>query len=119
MNVYPSTKFAVSALSEVLTNELLGNKIRVTVKLYIGYILLYSRNVDVHLFPRVFFFLQNLSPGYVITDLVERAVDKKGSLTGIPALRAEDVADAVAYVIATPAHVQITQLTIKPLGEPF
>lgn len=34
-------------------------------------------------------------------------------------LRPEDVADAVTYCIQTPPHVQIHELTIKPVGESF
>ncbi|KAJ8926338.1 hypothetical protein NQ314_021306, partial [Rhamnusium bicolor] len=34
-------------------------------------------------------------------------------------LESEDCADAVAYVLSTPPHVQIQELTIKPLGEFF
>lgn len=42
-NVYPATKFAVTALSETLKNELVGSNIRVTVrkfiKLYVMFII--------------------------------------------------------------------------------
>lgn len=34
-------------------------------------------------------------------------------------LRAEDVSGAVLYVIGTPAHVQVHDLMIRPLGEAF
>lgn len=37
----------------------------------------------------------------------------------LPALNPKDVADAVLYVLSTPPHVQVHELTIKPLGEPF
>ena len=37
----------------------------------------------------------------------------------LPALNPKDVADAVLYVLSTPSHVQVHELTIKPLGEPF
>ncbi|XP_058807538.1 farnesol dehydrogenase-like [Phymastichus coffea] len=91
-NVYSPSKFALTALSEVLTNELLGSKIRVT----------------------------NLSPGLVITEVVQNAVDKStGIIHANPALQPDDIANAIVFVLGTPVHVQITQLTIKPLGEPY
>ncbi|KAF2895025.1 hypothetical protein ILUMI_11147 [Ignelater luminosus] len=34
-------------------------------------------------------------------------------------LKAEDIADAVLYVLATPSHVQVHELLIKPIGEIF
>jgi len=37
----------------------------------------------------------------------------------LPTLNAEDIADAVVYALSTPPHVQVHELTIKPLGEPF
>lgn len=37
----------------------------------------------------------------------------------LPALNPKDVADAVLYVLSTPSHVQVHELTIKPLGEAF
>ncbi|XP_063929983.1 uncharacterized protein LOC135142235 isoform X3 [Zophobas morio] len=35
-----------------------------------------------------------------------------------PILQAEDIADGVVYVLSTPEHVQVLELTIKPVGEP-
>jgi len=37
----------------------------------------------------------------------------------MPALKAKDIADGVLYVLSTPAHVQVHELTIKPIGEMF
>ncbi|XP_058795250.1 farnesol dehydrogenase-like [Phymastichus coffea] len=93
LNVYSPTKFAVTSISEVLTNELLGSKIRVT----------------------------SISPGYVKTEI---GGDDIKSISGkeenkVPALNAEDIADAVVYIVGTPHHVQITELKIRPLGEYF
>lgn len=36
-----------------------------------------------------------------------------------PFLNPEDIADGVLYVIGTPPHVQVHELTIKPIGEEF
>lgn len=34
-------------------------------------------------------------------------------------LEEEDIADGVIYVLSTPPHVQVHELTIKPVLEPF
>lgn len=59
--------------------------------------------------------LQSISPGAVDTEIIsDRLRDLK-----IPFLAAEDLAAAVLYVIGTPPHVQVHELTIKPVGEPI
>ncbi|XP_032680154.1 farnesol dehydrogenase-like [Odontomachus brunneus] len=91
-NVYPASKHAVTAITAMLQQELRGEKIRVT----------------------------SISPGYVKTEILEAsALDINGLkiFSSFPALESKDVADAVVYVIETPQHVQITELTIAPFGE--
>ncbi|XP_014482101.1 PREDICTED: farnesol dehydrogenase-like [Dinoponera quadriceps] len=92
-NVYPASKHAVTAITALLQGELIGGKIRVT----------------------------SISPGYVEkTELSEAAkLDVAGLkvLSTYPALESKDIADAVVYVVETPQHVQITELTIAPFGE--
>ncbi|XP_033211781.1 farnesol dehydrogenase-like [Belonocnema kinseyi] len=90
-NVYPATKHAVTAITSTLEIELLGSKIRST----------------------------SISPGYVRTEMTEASLNSDiGTLvTKEPALEPEDVAASVVYVLGTPPHVQITELTIRPLGE--
>lgn len=39
--------------------------------------------------------------------------------TNWSALKAEDVSEAVLFALGTPPHVQIHELTIKPIGELF
>lgn len=40
-------------------------------------------------------------------------------LNNPPFLEEQDVADAIVYVLGTHPRVQITELTIKPLGDTF
>lgn len=35
----------------------------------------------------------------------------------IPALQPEDIAHGVLFCLQTPPHVQINELTLKPIGE--
>jgi len=100
INVYPSTKFAVTALSESLRHELIyadNKKVRVT----------------------------SLSPGYVNTEILFASgyIDPKAespvneSLASMPSLKPEDIAQSVLFVLSTDYNVNITELTIRPVGE--
>ncbi|CAB3246456.1 unnamed protein product [Arctia plantaginis] len=86
-NVYPCTKHAVTAFTASLLNELATHKCKIKVT--------------------------SLSPGLVITEL-EGLTDLKGDF---PALEPEDIADAVLYVLSTPPHVNIDELTITSVTE--
>jgi len=92
--MYSASKHAVTALTEGLRRELvkLKSKIRVT----------------------------SLSPGGVKTEFVIAAgyqnMDTE-MLNQMPFLESKDIADAVLYILGTPPHVQIHELTIKPVGE--
>jgi NADP-dependent 3-hydroxy acid dehydrogenase YdfG len=92
-NVYPCTKHALKAFSEVLRQELIvsgDERIRVA----------------------------NLSPGAVKTEFRSKQPETIGSFfTNFPELASEDVAEAVVYLLSTPTNVNVTQLTIKPVGE--
>ncbi|XP_053675845.1 farnesol dehydrogenase-like [Anopheles nili] len=87
LNVYPATKFGVTALTEVMRNELrmAGTKIKVT----------------------------SVSPGLVRTEILPSST----ALGDMPILEPEDIADAILYALGTPQRVQIHELTIKPVGE--
>ncbi|XP_018565965.1 farnesol dehydrogenase-like [Anoplophora glabripennis] len=96
-SIYPASKFAVTALTESLRLELnsLESKIRIT----------------------------SISPGATETEFLETSnVDPNDAQLAKAfktVLRTEDIADAVVYVLSTPPHVQIHELTIKPVNEEF
>lgn len=97
MNVYAPTKFALTALSEVFRQELVlqkNDKIRVS----------------------------NLSPGNVKTEVLVAGgfvKDADEVYNHFVHLSAENVAQTVSFLLQTPYNVNISQLTIKPVGEQF
>ncbi|CAB0036095.1 unnamed protein product [Trichogramma brassicae] len=88
-NVYSATKHAVTAITETLQKELLGGKIRVT----------------------------SISPGVVKSEIFEETNVDESEYSHYPTLNSSDVAEAVAFIVSRPQHVQITEMTIRPLGE--
>ncbi|XP_073828465.1 uncharacterized protein [Musca autumnalis] len=90
-NMYPASKHAITAMTEVYRNEFLmhNTKLRVT----------------------------SISPGAVRTEVFnDQSLEM---MEDSPFLQAADIADAVIYCLQTPPHVQIHELTIKPIGEKF
>lgn len=62
-------------------------------------------------------YMQSISPGAVRTEIAPAAAFDEMAKFGI--LNAEDVSQAVLFALGTPPHVQIAELIIKPIGEPF
>ncbi|XP_023727650.1 farnesol dehydrogenase [Cryptotermes secundus] len=95
--MYGASKHAVTALTEGLRRELVksNSKIRVT----------------------------SLSPGLVRTEIMDaghmRTFTSRDVFSGNPCLDPQDIADAVLYVLGTPPHVQIHELTIIPTGQKY
>lgn len=91
---YTAAKHAVKAVTETLRVELVGKPVRVT----------------------------EIAPGLVETEFsivrfggdTERA---KKPYQGMTPLTADDVADAIVWVVTRPAHVNIDTLVIKPLDQ--
>ncbi|KAG5671255.1 hypothetical protein PVAND_001463 [Polypedilum vanderplanki] len=93
-NVYSPTKHALTAFSEILRQELVvsgSEKIRVS----------------------------NLSPGVVRTEIMVRgkAFKSDEDYNDVPHINSEDISNGVLYLLSTPYNVNVTQLTIKPVGE--
>ncbi|RZC42510.1 adh short, KR, Epimerase, and/or NAD binding 10 domain containing protein [Asbolus verrucosus] len=91
-NVYPASKYAITALTETLRRELnqMDSKIKVT----------------------------SVSPGLVATELTtlnKKLTPEKKALFGkAPTLKGEDIADGVVYVLSTPEHVQVAGIDVRP-----
>ena len=93
-NVYNATKFAVNALTEAMSLDLLGTKVRVSC----------------------------VSPGAVQTEFSEVRFhgDKERAdkvYRGYEPLRADDVAEAVLYMVNAPEHVNILEIVILPTAQ--
>nr|XP_022902752.1 farnesol dehydrogenase-like [Onthophagus taurus]XP_022902753.1 farnesol dehydrogenase-like [Onthophagus taurus]XP_022902754.1 farnesol dehydrogenase-like [Onthophagus taurus]XP_022902755.1 farnesol dehydrogenase-like [Onthophagus taurus]XP_022902756.1 farnesol dehydrogenase-like [Onthophagus taurus]XP_022902757.1 farnesol dehydrogenase-like [Onthophagus taurus]XP_022902758.1 farnesol dehydrogenase-like [Onthophagus taurus] len=95
LNMYPASKFAIRALTETLRQEFLAENVPIRVC--------------------------TISPGPTDTE-INKLHSNNGSFANIidamPKLKAEDVADAIVYVLSTPHHVQVQDIMIRPLGEP-
>ncbi|XP_056612729.1 dehydrogenase/reductase SDR family member 11-like [Triplophysa dalaica] len=95
---YTATKYAVTALTEGLRQELRENKshIRAT----------------------------SISPGLVETKFTTRFYSDKPEIAAaayrrIKCLQAEDIANALVYVLSCPSHVQIGDLQVMPLEQMY
>ncbi|XP_057657859.1 farnesol dehydrogenase-like [Diorhabda carinulata] len=92
LNLYGSTKHALTVLTEILRLELAqqGSKIKIS----------------------------SVSPGAVKTDMLAKAASSTSmSPNDFKSLEPADVADAVLYALSTPATVNISELTIQVVGE--
>jgi serine 3-dehydrogenase len=93
-NVYNATKFAVRALSEGMNLDVAGTPIRVS----------------------------SIDPGFAETEFSEVRFhgDKqraKGVYQGFKPLTADDVADAIAYVVNLPEHVNVLDMVLVPTAQ--
>jgi 3-hydroxy acid dehydrogenase / malonic semialdehyde reductase len=93
-NVYNATKFGVRALTEGMNLDVAGTPIRVSA----------------------------VDPGFVETEFSEvrfhgDAERAKAVYQGFTPLKADDVADAIAYVVNLPEHVNILDLVIMPTAQ--
>jgi NADP-dependent 3-hydroxy acid dehydrogenase YdfG len=96
LGVYSGTKMAVNGISESLRQELLEDNIRVTM----------------------------VEPGAVQTELPDHITDEEASeglsamLEKLDPLQAEDIANAIAYVVTQPERVSINEILIRPSQQP-
>ncbi|MDH3215643.1 MAG: SDR family NAD(P)-dependent oxidoreductase [Candidatus Krumholzibacteria bacterium] len=93
-NVYNATKYAVRALTEAMNIDLVGTNIRVS----------------------------SVDPGATETEFsqVRFHGDKKRAKAvydGFEPLTGDDIADAILYVVNTPAHVNVANLVILPTAQ--
>ena len=96
LGVYSGTKMAVNGISESLRQELLEYNIRVTM----------------------------VEPGVVETELPDHITDEEASeglnamLEQLEPLKAEDIANAIVYIVTQPQRVSINEILIRPSQQP-
>ncbi|KNC24015.1 hypothetical protein FF38_00225 [Lucilia cuprina] len=90
-NIYPATKFAITAMTETYRQEfqLYKSKIRVT----------------------------GICPGAVNTNIFPEEIHFY--VKDMARLEPKNIADAVLYALSVPPNVQIHEITVKPMGEMF
>lgn len=90
--MYSATKFAVRSLTEGLRQELRSQGLKIRIS--------------------------SISPGFVETEFAEIFNQSKEKAQEVyskyPVLQPADVADAVAYILNQPEHVQVHDLLIRP-----
>lgn len=90
--IYSATKFAVRSLGETLRRELR------------------TANSDIR--------ITSVSPGIVETEFAEKyhqsAEKAKETYGQFPVLQAVDIANAVAYALSQPAHVEVNDILVRP-----
>jgi NADP-dependent 3-hydroxy acid dehydrogenase YdfG len=92
--VYNATKHGVGAFSESLRQEVTGRQVRISL----------------------------IEPGAVATELVEHNRPEirdqiKERFGESDILQAEDIADAIGYVVSRPRHVAINEVLVRPTGQ--
>ncbi|GAB0092766.1 Short-chain dehydrogenase/reductase, conserved site [Sergentomyia squamirostris] len=91
INIYPASKHAVTAITEIHRQEFIRSYLHIKVT--------------------------SISPGAVNTDIF--IPEQKEIVQKMPLLEPEDVSQSVLHILSTPAHVQIHEMIIKPFGEMF
>jgi NADP-dependent 3-hydroxy acid dehydrogenase YdfG len=93
--VYNATKFGVGAFSEALRQEVTERHVRVSL----------------------------VEPGAVATELSshnrpEVLAEIKGRFGDIERLEADDIADAISYIVTRPRHVAVNEILVRPTEQP-
>ncbi|XP_063929840.1 dehydrogenase/reductase SDR family member 11-like [Zophobas morio] len=93
INVYSATKYAVTALTENLRQELNFHKTGIKISM--------------------------ICPGVVSSEFHEGYIKDgtKEAVTSGPILFPSDIADAIVFTLSTPPHVQVHDIMIKSVGE--
>ena len=124
-NLYPTCKHGAVALTHTVRRELaaIRGPIRITVssrRSFRTYEKSFRENTCdfERLSPVVYrccsrVCSQSISPGIVDTDIATHSPQVANALRNVPALRPEDVADAVIYALGTRPEVQVSPVRVR------
>lgn len=106
LNIYPPSKYAVTAMAETYSQEFsnAGTNIKVTVSFF-------RKSIK-----NIVFLLQSVSPGATDTELISDASKFMKAFKDFILLKAEDVSNAILYCLSTPPNVQIQELTLRAIS---
>ncbi|XP_066259166.1 farnesol dehydrogenase-like [Euwallacea similis] len=93
LNVYPATKHGLTAMTETVRFEIIKENLPIKIT--------------------------SISPGYVKTEFVSAFTSGGPPFPGLAEMRgleSEDIRDTVLYVLSTPDHVNIQELTVTAQG---
>ncbi|KAG5670245.1 hypothetical protein PVAND_000522 [Polypedilum vanderplanki] len=98
VGIYTTSKFALTAMAEQQRQEFMSENLNIKVT--------------------------SLSPGLVETEIMQtiQGMTKEmieGFYEMTPHMESKDIADAIIYLLSTPQHVLITELTIRPMNGIF
>lgn len=93
LGVYPSSKHALTGLTETVRLEINREKLPIKITC--------------------------LTCGLVKTDILREAFGAVNPFVDRPKLETKDIADAVSYILATPEHVNVKELIVSVQGQEF
>lgn len=91
--VYPGTKYAITATTEIIRQELVyqnNRKVRIT----------------------------SISPGLVKTNILKASgyTEQQSPLFESPHLQPDDIGETVAYLLSTPYHLNVHEIIVRATG---
>jgi NADP+-dependent farnesol dehydrogenase len=119
--IYASSKFGLTALAEQHRHEFTRQKLNIKVTVSVIVLSIYLKSF----IKIIILCFKSLSPGAVKSEIMltldptfsKEALEEM--FKSFPLLNPKDIADAIIYLLSNPPHVNVCELTIRPLHEEF